>query len=142
MMGRTSLLLPLLVLAAAVAVPSGGGAMPPVRQADDDGRRPKPTARSSLEVETRLDFDRLILLGPGEGTAGSAPTARAASRGSSATISARAMVGSAIVRGEAGRTVRIDLPARIELIAERRPNFARRYCQRPVRSAATRRPAR
>ncbi len=69
----------------------------------------------SLEIETSLDFDRLILLGAGEGTATLLPNGSRSVSGVVTGISGRAMVGSAIVRGEAGRAVRIDLPGRIEL---------------------------
>ena len=68
-----------------------------------------------LEIETSLDFDRLILLGPGEGTATLLPNGARSVSGTISDISGRAMVGSAIVHGEAGRAVRIELPARIEL---------------------------
>ena len=69
----------------------------------------------SLEIETSLDFDRLILLGAGDGSATLLPNGTRRVSGVIGEISGRAMVGSAIIRGEAGRTVRIDLPAQIEL---------------------------
>ncbi len=69
----------------------------------------------SLEIETSLDFDRLILLGPGTGTATLMPDGSRRVSGVVSDLSGRAMVGSAVVRGEAGRAVRVDLPRRIEL---------------------------
>ena len=69
----------------------------------------------SLDIETRLDFDRLILLGQGEGTATLLPNGTRSVSGIISDMSGRAMVGSAVVRGEAGRTIRVDLPDRIEL---------------------------
>ena len=69
----------------------------------------------SLDVETKLDFDRLILLGQGEGTATLLPNGARSVSGIISDMSGRAMVGSALVRGEAGRTVRVDLPNRIDL---------------------------
>ena len=69
----------------------------------------------SLEIETRLDFDRLILLGAGEGSATLLPNGARSTSGVIGDISGRAMVGRAVIHGEAGRGVRIDLPARIEL---------------------------
>jgi hypothetical protein len=69
----------------------------------------------SLEIETSLDFDRLILLGAGEGSATLLPDGSRSVSGVVGAISGRAMVGSAVVRGEAGRSVRVDLPRRIEL---------------------------
>jgi hypothetical protein len=69
----------------------------------------------SLDIETRLDFDRLILLGQGEGTATILPNGTRSVSGVISEMSGRAMVGSAVVRGEAGRTVRVELPSRIDL---------------------------
>jgi hypothetical protein len=74
----------------------------------DDGR-------VSLEIETGLDFDRLILLGAGEGSATLRPDGSRSVSGVVGDIGSRAMVGSAVVRGEAGRAVRVELPSRIEL---------------------------
>ena len=68
-----------------------------------------------VEIETSLDFDRLILLGAGEGSATLLPDGSRSVSGVVGAISGRAMVGSAVVRGEAGRLVRVDLPRRIEL---------------------------
>lgn len=68
-----------------------------------------------LEIETSLNFDRLILFGEGEGAAVIRPDGSRAAEGTVADISPRAMVGSAVVHGEAGRTVRVELPRRIEL---------------------------
>lgn len=73
------------------------------------------TGPISLEIETSLDFDRLVLLGAGEGTATLLPNGQRSVSGMVGDLSGRAMVGSALVHGEAGRAVRIDLPARIEL---------------------------
>lgn len=69
----------------------------------------------TLEIETSLDFDRLILLGAGDGTATLLPDGSRSVSGVVGAISGRAMVGSAVVRGEAGRPVRVELPRRIEL---------------------------
>jgi len=69
----------------------------------------------SLEVETSLDFDRLVLLGAGEGSATLLPNGARRVSGVVGDISGRAMVGSAVIQGEAGRAVRVDLPRRIEL---------------------------
>ena len=68
-----------------------------------------------LEIETSLDFDRLILLGPGDGSAVLRPDGSTSSAGTVSEISPRAMVGTVTVRGEPGRTLRIDLPHRIVL---------------------------
>ena len=68
-----------------------------------------------LQIEASLDFDRLVLLGAGEGTADLLPDGSRMVSGMVGAISSRAMVGSARLRGEPGRGVRIDLPRRIEL---------------------------
>ena len=73
------------------------------------------TAPISLDIETKLDFDRLILLGQGDGTAVLRPDGSTTSAGTIADVSSRAMVGTVTVHGEAGRTIRIDLPQRIVL---------------------------
>jgi hypothetical protein len=69
----------------------------------------------SLEIEAALDFDRLILLQPGPGSATLRPDRSTSVSGTIAAISGRAMVGQASVRGEPGRAVRIELPSRIAL---------------------------
>jgi hypothetical protein len=68
-----------------------------------------------LEVQAILDFDRIVVLGGGEGTATLRPDGTRHVTGSVEAISGRAMVGEARVRGEPGRTVRVDMPSRIEL---------------------------
>jgi|SRR5947209_9530639 len=68
-----------------------------------------------LEIETGLNFDRLILYGQGEGAAVIRPDGSRAAQGAVASIGPRAMVGTAVVHGEPGRAVRIELPRRIEL---------------------------
>lgn len=69
----------------------------------------------NLEVETNLNFDRLILFGSGEGTAVVRPDGSSAASGTVADISPRAMVGTVTVHGEPGRTIRVELPRQIVL---------------------------
>lgn len=76
----------------------------------------QPAEPVQLAVEARLDFDRLILAGSGEGSAELGPDGSRIVRGSVTSISARAMAGEVSVRGEPGREVRIELPGTIELI--------------------------
>lgn len=75
----------------------------------------KPAAPVSLDVETSLDFDRLILAGAGGGSAEIGPDGSRSVSGSITAIGARAMVGHVTIRGEPGRSVRIMLPDRIEM---------------------------
>ena len=68
-----------------------------------------------LEIETSINFDRLILLGEGDGSAVIRPDGSHSAVGAVSGVGPRAMVGTATVRGEPGRAVRIELPQRIEL---------------------------
>ena len=99
-----------------------GGASDPLRAKGRLGSTPptpvEPAAAgraTPLEVQTRLDFDRLVLLGAGSGSATLLPSGESSTSGSVATVSARAMVGSVTVRGQPNRAFRIDLPPRIQL---------------------------
>lgn len=116
-MRRKLLLLPVLAFAAgmsALAMPAGAQCRlcdtPTITRNEPSGEGPV-----SLQIETSLDFDRLILLGGGEGTATLLPNGQRSVSGMVSDLSGRAMVGSAVVHGEAGRAVRIELPSRIEL---------------------------
>ena len=115
-MGRTALLA-LGALAAIAATPApaqdicrlcGQSPAGPPQQREAD--------RSiAVEVEAGLDFDRLVLLGNGDGSAMLRPDGSTQVSGMIGAISPRAMVGRAQVRGEPGRFVRIELPRRVEL---------------------------
>lgn len=119
-MSRTLLFLPVLALAAGMStVPVYPAAAqcrlcdtPTTSREESSGEGP-----ISLEIETSLDFDRLILLGNGAGSATLLPDGSRSVSGVISDLSGRAMVGSAVVRGEAGRTVRVELPRRIELFS-------------------------
>lgn len=76
---------------------------------------PSDEAPVTLEIEAGLDFDRLIVLGTGEGSATLRPDGTRQVSGTIEAISGRAMVGVGRVRGEPGRPIRIDLPRRIDL---------------------------
>jgi hypothetical protein len=68
-----------------------------------------------LEIETSLNFDRLVFSGSGIGTAVIRPDGSTSAQGAVSDVSPRAMVGSAVVHGQPGRAVRIELPRRIQL---------------------------
>ena len=68
-----------------------------------------------LEIDARLNFDALVMLGNGEGTATLRPDGSRIVTGMVGDISGRAMVGSATVHGEPGRSIRIDLPRSIAM---------------------------
>jgi hypothetical protein len=84
-------------------------------QPESGGKEEKPATPVSLAVEVNLDFDRLVLAGTGDGSAELGPDGLRNVSGSITAISARAMVGEVVIRGEPGRYVRIELPPRIEL---------------------------
>lgn len=72
--------------------------------------------RVRIEVQTRLDFDQLVVMDNAvPGTARLLPDGTASVSGSISALSGRAMVGSVIVRGEPGRLVQIGLPGSIAL---------------------------
>jgi hypothetical protein len=69
-----------------------------------------------IEVQTRLDFDQLVVMdNAAPGTARLLPDGTASVSGSIGALSGRAMVGSVVVRGEPGRLVQIGLPDSIAL---------------------------
>ena|SRR3990170_5278346 len=114
MMDRTCVLLALLMLAAAPQRTAAQCRLcdTPATEVETD------TAGAStvrLEIEASLDFDRLILTGPAGGTASLAADGSRSVSGAITELTSRAMVGSAIIRGEPGRTVRISLPSRIDM---------------------------
>ena len=118
MLGRCPIFACLALAAISIAAP----AMPqdvqaPCRLCDASANTidDKPAAPISLDVEASLDFDRLILAGAGSGTAELGPDGTRIVTGTVTALSARAMVGEVIIRGEPGRTVRVDLPRNIEL---------------------------
>jgi hypothetical protein len=73
------------------------------------------TGDVQLQVETNLSFDRLVLTGPGTGAATIRPDGSSGAEGAVMQVGPRAMVGTVLVHGDAGRAVRVDLPRRIEL---------------------------
>ena len=68
-----------------------------------------------LQIESSLNFDRLVLSGAGQGSAVIRPDGSSSAQGAIESISGRAMVGTATIHGEPGRTVRVELPRRITL---------------------------
>ena len=79
--------------------------------------RPTDTPQGDVElrIETSLNFDRLILNGAGPGTVTIRPDGSNSAAGSVTDVGPRAMVGTVLVHGDAGRQVRVELPHRIEL---------------------------
>ena len=79
--------------------------------------RPAETAAGDvdLQIETSLNFDRLILSGNGQGRAIITPTGSNGAEGAVLEIGPRATVGAIAVHGQANRELRIDIPHRVEL---------------------------
>ncbi len=69
----------------------------------------------ALRIDAALDFDRIVVMGSGEGSATLLPDGTRQTSGSVEAISGRAMVGEASIEGEPGRLVRVDVPVRIDL---------------------------
>ena len=118
MMDRTCVLLGVLAMVAgSVAAPQSAAAQCRLCDEPTSGieAQVSPTAPVRLEVEASLDFDRLVLTGPSGGTASLNPDGSRSVSGSVTELTSRAMVGSAVIRGEPGRMVRIALPSRIDL---------------------------
>lgn len=118
-MGKTLALVPLAAIAVMglTAPAPAQDVAPPCRlcAAAPEGGAERPATPLRLEVETRLDFDRLVVVGNGTGSAELRPDGGRIASGSVTNISARAMVGEVVIRGEPGRYVRVDLPTSITL---------------------------
>lgn len=104
-------------LTAAALLAAADGARAQCRLCETPTTVPDKPAKSAiaLQIEAALDFDRIVVMGAGEGSATLLPDGTRQVSGSVEAISGRAMVGEASVQGEPGRQVRIDLPARIDL---------------------------
>ena len=72
-----------------------------------------------LEIETTLNFDRLILAGSGQGDAVIRPDGSTSGTGAIGNVGPRAAVATIVVRGEPNRVLRIDVPRRIDLYSLR-----------------------
>jgi hypothetical protein len=116
-MGRPKFLALILAACAAAAATSGpAGAQcrlcsTPTVTRDD----PTQSGDVRIEIESSLNFDRLILYGQGAGAAVIRPDGSSSAEGSVTGVSPRAMVGTAVVHGEPNRAVRVELPRQIEL---------------------------
>ena len=118
MMGRVPALSMLAaLLAGAFAMPAPAGAQCRLCATPTTAVASQSTSDAvRIEVQTRLDFDQLVVMdNAAPGTARLLPDGTASVSGSISALSGRAMVGSVIVRGEPGRLVRIGLPGSIAL---------------------------
>jgi hypothetical protein len=69
----------------------------------------------ALDVQTSLNFDKLVVDGSGAGTVTIRPDGSTQSGGAVAGVSPRAMVGTVMLHGQPGRAIRVELPSRIVL---------------------------
>jgi hypothetical protein len=119
-MGRSALLV-LATLAAAAGValaPERATAQCRLCDAPTTARDGTDSSDSvALDIATRLDFDRLILLGNAGGSATMRPDGSRSVSGAVGDLSGRAMVGTGVIHGAPGRAIRITLPRRIELFS-------------------------
>jgi hypothetical protein len=112
-----------LALMSCVALLGGAFAMPaaapaqcrlcskPITEVTGDGA----SDAMRIEVQARLDFDQLVLMGSAPGVARLSPDGSASVSGSIGVLGGRAMVGTVVVSGEPGRLVRVGLPSAIAL---------------------------
>jgi hypothetical protein len=116
-MGRNMrLAMSLAALAAASVAPSRAVAQCRLcDQPTTDRPADQPDGDVELRIETGLSFDRLILSGAGVGAVTIRPDGSNGSEGAITDIGPRAMVGTVLVHGVAGRAVRVELPHRLEL---------------------------
>lgn len=70
-----------------------------------------------LQIETNLNFDRMILSGPGNGAATIRPDGTNGVEGSIMQLGPRATVGTVLVHGDPNRNVRVQLPQRVQLFS-------------------------
>ena len=115
-----------------VALVAAGLAVPAAGRAQDASTAPcqlcsatpsdltnaRPVAPLRLQVETRLDFDKIVFAGQGNALIALSPDGVARLSGAASAAGARAMPGSVLVRGEPGRAVRVDLPSQVILFGE------------------------
>lgn len=69
-----------------------------------------------IELESTLDFDRIIVEGGGGGSVRLLPDGTAEFGGAVQSISGRARIGRVIIRGEPRRAIHVSFPDKLELI--------------------------
>src|SRR5690348_14892693 len=108
-------ILPVMLAAIAAVAPWPAGAQCRLCATPSTAGVPNATSDDiRLEIETNLDFDRLIVAANGAGDATLRPDGSGLATGS-ISMGPRARVASVIVHGEPGRLIRIDVPRRMDL---------------------------
>lgn len=80
-----------------------------------DSLNARPAAPLRLQVETRLDFDKIVFEGTGSALIALSPDGVARLSGAATAAGARIMPGSVLIRGEPGRAVRVEMPGQVQL---------------------------
>jgi hypothetical protein len=70
-----------------------------------------------LQVETNLNFDRMVLSGAGAGAATIRADGSNGVEGSVMAVGPRATVGTVLVHGDPNRAVRVQIPRRVQLFS-------------------------
>ena len=78
----------------------------------------RPVVPLRLQVETRLDFDKIVFDGTGSAVIALSPDGVARLSGAATAAGARVLPGSVLIRGEPGRAVRVDLPRQVSLFGD------------------------
>ncbi|MEO6198611.1 MAG: DUF4402 domain-containing protein [Sphingomicrobium sp.] len=81
-----------------------------------DSARAGDSAPLEIEIEARLNFDRIIVGGNGAGSVRLLPDGSTEAGGAAELPSGRARIGRIIIRGEPGRAIYVDFPKSLELI--------------------------
>lgn len=108
------------LILASLAVPSAAGAQCRLCAQPTTGPAAEVTPTSGdvdVQIETNLNFDRLILAGSGAGAVTLRPDGSSGVEGSVVETGPRQMVGTVRVHGEPNRALRVDMPHRIELFS-------------------------
>jgi hypothetical protein len=108
-------LVPFLALGAMPAPPAGAQCRLCEQPSTTQGPGAATEDDLQLQIETNLNFDRLILSGLGSGAVTLRPNGASGAEGTVAAMGPRAMVGTVLVHGDPNRAVRIELPRQIEL---------------------------
>lgn len=78
----------------------------------------RPVVPLRLQVESRLDFDKVVFEGTGSALIALSPDGVTRMSGAATAAGARIMPGSVLIRGEPGRAVRVDLPHAVTLFGD------------------------
>lgn len=100
----------------AIAAPAAAQQVCQLCPAETTSLHKEPAEPLTVEIESMLDFDRVALSGPGGGSVAVDPlTGRRSVSGEVIELGGMAIQGTATVRGEPGRAIRVQLPHSVTL---------------------------